>query len=109
FWLIYAVAATNKVFCNKGVKFVSDISMEIYLSHMVAFRVIEMTGMINALGGGWAAYMVMSVVLLVILMICLPFVKKGIDFAVKLLGKYYQKIRSKKFDKKIAPDNKENS
>lgn len=109
FWLIYAVAATNKVFCNRGVKFVSGISMEIYLSHMVAFRVIEMTGIINALGGGWAAYMVISIVLLVILMICLPFVKKGIDFAVKLLGKYYQKIQSKKFDKKIAPDNKENS
>ncbi len=40
-WLIYAIGTNTKVLNNKFTKFISDISMEIYLCHMVIFRLIE--------------------------------------------------------------------
>lgn len=38
-------AAGHPLLENRVTKFVSGISMEIYLSHMVVFRVIEKTGL----------------------------------------------------------------
>lgn len=40
-WLAYAVGAKDIVLKNKVVKYLSGISMEIYLAHMVLFRVVE--------------------------------------------------------------------
>ena len=41
---------------NKIIKFISGISMEIYLSHMVIFRVIERLGLNSMFGTGWVQY-----------------------------------------------------
>lgn len=43
---------------NPFMKFFSDISMEIYLSHMVIFRVIEKLHINTLLGNGWIQYLV---------------------------------------------------
>lgn len=40
-WLLYAIGSKNFVLNNRVVKYISGISMEIYLAHMVFFRVIE--------------------------------------------------------------------
>lgn len=40
-WLIYAIGTKNVVLKNKVVKYLSGISMEIYLAHMMFFRIIE--------------------------------------------------------------------
>ena len=40
-WLIYAIGKDHRWLHNKIIDFLSNISMEIYLSHMVIFRVIE--------------------------------------------------------------------
>lgn len=40
-WLIYAIGSRNVVLNNRVVKYISGISMEIYLVHMVIFRGIE--------------------------------------------------------------------
>ena len=39
-------------------KFISGISMEIYLSHMVMFRVVEKTGLNQMFGNGVLQYIV---------------------------------------------------
>lgn len=49
-------AAGHPLLENRVTKFVSGISMEIYLSHMVVFRVIEKTGLNQMFGNGWIQY-----------------------------------------------------
>lgn len=60
--LIYALLSRGGVLENRVAKFFSGISMEIYLSHMVIFRVVEKAGLHRWLGDGWAQY-VMTVVI----------------------------------------------
>lgn len=43
---------------NKFMRFFSGISMEVYLSHMFIFRVIERLGLNIVLGNGWIQYIV---------------------------------------------------
>ena len=40
-WMVYAISGEWKWLSNKVVKYLSGISMEIYLSHMVLFRLTE--------------------------------------------------------------------
>ena len=40
-WLMYAIGSNGKILNNKFTNFLSKISMEIYLSHMVIFRILE--------------------------------------------------------------------
>lgn len=40
-WIIYATSSSNKFLTNKVLNYLSNISMEIYLSHMIIFRIIE--------------------------------------------------------------------
>lgn len=54
--LIYAVRAEGGILENRITKFFGSISMEIYLSHMVIFRIIEKTGLNTAAGNGWIQY-----------------------------------------------------
>lgn len=63
---------------NPVTKFLSGISMEIYLSHMMVFRVIERLGLNYILGSGWAQYIVMVVVVLAGAILYAVAVQKGI-------------------------------
>ena len=57
--LMDAVAVPNCCLLNNRIThFFSGISMEIYLSHMVVFRVLEKMGMNRMLGNGWTQYAV---------------------------------------------------
>ena len=40
-WLIYALGSKDLILNNRVVRFISSISMEVYLCHMVMFRVVE--------------------------------------------------------------------
>lgn len=40
-WLIYALGSDDFILNNRIVRFLSGISMEIYLCHMVMFRIVE--------------------------------------------------------------------
>lgn len=40
-WLIYALGSKDFILNNRIVRFLSGISMEIYLCHMVVFRIVE--------------------------------------------------------------------
>lgn len=54
--LIYAIIMRGGVLENRVTKFFSGISMEIYLSHMVIFRVVEKLKLNRILGNGWLQY-----------------------------------------------------
>lgn len=50
------------ILANPVTKFLSGISMEIYLSHMMVFRVIEKLGIHCILGDGWGQYITTVVI-----------------------------------------------
>ena len=55
--------------------------MEIYLSHMLLFRVVERLGLNTMFGNGWMQYIVTVVLVLGGTVIFLVVVKKGISIA----------------------------
>lgn len=73
---------------SRIVSFISGISMEIYLSHMVVFRLVEKIGLNKMFGNGWLQYFI-TVILVLFGAICFSVVvKKFIDIAEKkLVGK----------------------
>ncbi len=82
--LIYALGRTRgRGLSNPFTKFISSISMEIYLSHMVIFRVIERLGINTMIGNGWVQYAVTVAIVLVGAIIFSAVMKKILD----LLGK----------------------
>ncbi|HIZ43289.1 MAG TPA: acyltransferase [Firmicutes bacterium] len=62
--LIYAVTRRGGVLDNRVARFFSGISMEIYLSHMLIFRMIERIGLNTMVGNGWLQYVVTVVLVL---------------------------------------------
>ncbi len=51
-WLMYAISINSRVLSNKVMRFLSGISMELYLAQMVIFRALEKGNMIYILGDG---------------------------------------------------------
>lgn len=82
--LVYALGRTReRILSNPFTKFISAISMEIYLSHMVIFRVVERLGLNTMIGNGWVQYAATVVIVLVGTIIFSAVMKKILD----LLGK----------------------
>ena len=61
--LIYAIIDRGGA-GNRGTRFFSSISMEIYLSHMMIFRIVEKCGLNQFFGNGWLQYIVTVVVVI---------------------------------------------
>lgn len=63
-WMLYAISGEWKWLSNKVVKYLSGISMEIYLSHMVLFRLTEKMGLDHITGNSDLNYIIATVVTL---------------------------------------------
>lgn len=63
-FLVYAVADQGKMLNNRITKFFGGISMEIYLSHMVIFRLAEKLKLTSVLGDGWGQYIFAVIIVL---------------------------------------------
>lgn len=57
-WMVFAIAKDHKVFSNPLTKFLSGISMEIYLSHLFIFQVIRICGLAHVSSDGTVSYVV---------------------------------------------------
>lgn len=64
-WLIYALGPENKFLNNRFMKFMSKISMEIYLCHMMWFRIIDKIHLDNFISNNNILYL--SYLILVLL------------------------------------------
>lgn len=64
-WMVYAISGEWKWLSNKVVKYLSGISMEIYLSHMVLFRLTEKMGLDHITENSDLNYIMATVVTLV--------------------------------------------
>lgn len=73
FWLSYAIGSDNRFLSSKMMKFLSNISMEMYLAQMVIFRVIEKLHLLYIFGdtgiGGWTSFL-FAFILTVAVLIC---------------------------------------
>ncbi len=80
--LIYAIGRNwnrGGVLANRFTKFVSTVSMEVYLSHMVIFRAVEKVGIHKMVGNGWGQYMLTVVVVLVGTVLFAVIVQRGLE------------------------------
>ncbi len=57
-WLIYGLHSKNIVLNNPVTKFISGVSMEIYLAHMFAFRIIEKVNLKYLFGKSILSYVI---------------------------------------------------
>lgn len=71
------------VLANRFTKFVSSVSMEVYLSHMVIFRAVEKVGIHKMVGNGWRQYMLTVVVVLVGTVLFAVIVQRGLEMVEK--------------------------
>ena len=74
-------ASTLPVLQNRLTKFISGISMEIYLSHMVMFRVVEKTGLNQMFGNGVLQYIVTVMLVLAATIVFSVVMKKVINIS----------------------------
>lgn len=86
--LIYAII--KGVLENRVTKFFSGISMEIYLSHMVIFRVVEKLKLNRILGDGWLQYIVTSVLVIAGATVFAVVMQKIISKAMEIINKRKQ-------------------
>lgn len=75
-WLCIALGKTNTVMSNRFTALVSGISMEMYLSHMIIFRMIEKVGISSSLGNSIAGYICTSLIVIVLLISAIMIYKK---------------------------------
>lgn len=86
-FLVYAITKKGGLLENRITKFISGISMEIYLSHMVIFRVIEKMHLNRSLGTGWMQYAVTVVLVLtgtIVFAVVMQYVFKIVDSRLKI-------------------------
>lgn len=87
-WLSYAIGSSSKFLSSKPMRFLSNISMEMYLAQMIVFRIIEKLHLLYIFGntgiGGWISFL--SVFALTIIgLICFI---KGYRFIVNFFKKW---------------------
>ena len=85
--LIYSIGCLRGVLQNRFTKFLSSISMEIYLSHMMAFRIIEKGGMIRLFSNGIIGYVIVTILTICIAVLFTLFMKKIYERLFIMLNK----------------------
>ena len=68
-WLMYAISVKSPILSNKLVKYLSGISLELYLAQMFIFRVVEKMNCLYLFGSGWISFIVVWIVVVVGLII----------------------------------------
>ena len=63
-WLIYALGSKDLILNNCVVRFISGISMEVYLCHMVMFRVVEKAHLERFIADGDMLYVVTCILVI---------------------------------------------
>ena len=74
-WLMYSIGCPSKIMHNKFIDYISGISMEIYLCHMMSFRAVQYLHISNYISNVHVAYIVVSVLTLCVAIAFSHFVK----------------------------------
>lgn len=83
--LMLAVMRPNaKLLSNRAVRMISGISMELYLSHMITFRVLEKLHLLRLAGNGAAGWLLTTLLVAVGTATFALLVRKGFDWAASV-------------------------
>ncbi len=85
-WLIYAIGTEGKILNNKVTVFISSISMEIYLCHMVIFRVVEKAKLTAVAGENIWSYIITIILVIggsIIFALCAKWFLKKVTAFIK--------------------------
>ena len=74
-WLCYAIGTSGKILNNRVVKYLSGISMEIYLCHMMCFRAVQFLHIENYINNIYVVYWTTCVLTIVIAVVFCHVVK----------------------------------
>lgn len=83
---ILGITMDNRLLNNRFTAFISSISMQLYLCHMVSFRLVEKLGFFEKIGSGWLGYIVV-VICVILLAVIIQFV---IEQSIKLVFRKIQ-------------------
>ena len=87
-WTVFSLTIQEIPGVEGLVRYISGISMEIYLSHMLCYRIVEKTGIVALFGKGGVAYIVTVLLTLVAVMIFIPVVQ----YFLKLTKSVFSKV-----------------
>lgn len=81
----YAISKEERSFIlnNKFTRFISGVSLEIYLCHMVIYRLFERLNLIYALGNSFFSYMIVSILTVIGAIVFAVIIRGGIRMIVK--------------------------
>lgn len=74
-WICYSISVKSKILSNPFTKFMSNVSFEIYLAHMMIFRVVERAGILYVFGKGILSYIMVSIIVLAAVTVFAEFIK----------------------------------
>lgn len=60
-WIIYAISYDSKLLINKFTNIISNNSLEIYLSHMLLYRIFEKTKLLYLFGYGVVSLIIITI------------------------------------------------
>lgn len=87
-WICYYISVDSKIFCNKVMKYLSQISLEMYLAQMVIFRIIEKTDCLYLWGKGWISYITVLIMVIAGLIIFIEIYRLSIKLITNKLLSY---------------------
>lgn len=90
-WLMYAISVQGKILCNPVTRYISNISMEVYLSHMVAFRVVEKLRLTHVFSNDVLSYLLTTGLTLLGTFVFVLAVKWGIGILQGLRNRLFLK------------------
>lgn len=79
-WIICTLTLEGKILNNRFTRFISSLSMEIYLSHMIIFRVIEKLNLLKITNLDILNYCIVSIITIVAVIIFDLIIKNVIEF-----------------------------
>ena len=88
-WLMYAISVESRFLNNKIMKYLSGISLELYLAQMVIFRAVEKAELLYKFGNGWFGFVVVWILIVMCLIVFIEIWKRCYFFIrKKIIDRY---------------------
>ena len=96
-WAVFSLTIQRIPKIEWLINYISSISMEIYLSHMLCFRILEKTGVLHLFGKGFRSYVIDVVLTMIAVLIFIPIIQLLIALAGRILAKINLRNRNNTF------------
>ena len=101
-WIVYAISDLNSTFSrtllnNRVMSFISGISLEMYLSHMMLFRIVEKIHLERMIGDGDIVYCLTLILVLcstIVFSLCWKKIEKKLPICINVVENTLVKLRA---------------